>query len=150
MVTLNYLFSLYLGWLISYDTRWCLSFPSLLKVKDEIFLCDSASSAREDLLPLARFARGTETQREQTFFWSTERINIFLCDSDEWIDIYNNDGMPTPPATAGKKYSGKFHLRIGSELHQALAIRAMQKGNSLNNFCVQLLKKSISQPDQLP
>ena len=45
---------------------------------------------------------------------------------DEWIDIYNNDGMPTPPATAGKKYSGKFHLRIDSELHQALAIRAMQ------------------------
>ena len=80
-----------------------------------------------------------------------ERVYRKLCQIvDEWIDIYNNDGMPMPPATAGKKYSGKFHLRIGSELHQALAIRAMQKGNSLNNFCVQILKKSISQPDHLP
>jgi predicted HicB family RNase H-like nuclease len=45
--------------------------------------------------------------------------------------------------TAGKKYSGKFQLRLGSELHQALAIRAMQTGDSLNNFCVKSLKKSL-------
>ncbi len=61
-----------------------------------------------------------------------------------WPDL-----MPLP-STAGKKYSGKFHLRLGSELHQALAIRALQTGNSLNNYCVKLLKKSVAKTDSLP
>ena len=64
---------------------------------------------------------------------------------DEWIEIYAQDGRPLPPATAGKKYSGKFQVRLGSELHQALAIRAMQTGDSLNSFCIKLLKKSLLQ-----
>ena len=73
-----------------------------------------------------------------------ERVYRELCQIvDEWIEIYKKEGMPAFPATAGKQYSGKFHLRIGRELHQALAIRAMQTGNSLNNLCVKLLKKSL-------
>lgn len=63
---------------------------------------------------------------------------------DEWIETYENEGIPVPPATTGKKYSGKFHLRLGSELHQALAIRALQTGTSLNSYCVQLLKLDIT------
>ena len=64
---------------------------------------------------------------------SEEKVFQELCRIvDEWIDIYAEDGRPLPPPTAGKKYSGKFQLRLGSELHQALSIRAMQKGISFN------------------
>ncbi len=73
-----------------------------------------------------------------------ERVYRDLCKIvDEWIEIYKKEGMPPPAATAGKKYSGKFHLRIGCELHQALAIRAMQTGNSLNNLCIKLIKNCL-------
>ena len=60
---------------------------------------------------------------------------------DEWIDIYRKDGLALPPASAGKKYSGKFVLRTGEELHQALTIRALDEGESLNSYCVKVLKK---------
>lgn len=67
-----------------------------------------------------------------------------LCDIvDEWIKIYKKDGKPLPTAT-NKKYSGKFVLRAGSELHQALAIKAMLNDDSLNNYVVKKLKKAVS------
>jgi predicted HicB family RNase H-like nuclease len=47
------------------------------------------------------------------------------------------------PAPTNKKYSGKFVLRTGSELHQALAIRALDEGDSLNNYLVKKLKHVI-------
>jgi predicted HicB family RNase H-like nuclease len=75
-----------------------------------------------------------------------EKVYRELCQIvDEWIEIYAREGRVLPPASAGKKYSGKFQLRLGSELHRALAIRALQTGESLNNFCVKSLKKVISQ-----
>ena len=61
---------------------------------------------------------------------------------DEWIEIYKKDGRPLPPPT-NKKYSGKFVLRAGSELHQALAIRALNQGESLNSYVVKALKKTV-------
>lgn len=61
---------------------------------------------------------------------------------DEWIKIYKKDGRPLPPPT-NKKYSGKFVLRAGSDLHQALFIRALNEGESLNNFVVKTLKKAV-------
>jgi predicted HicB family RNase H-like nuclease len=74
-----------------------------------------------------------------------EKVYRKLCQIvDEWIEIYAQDGRPLPPPTTGKKYSGKFQLRLSSDLHQALAIRAMQTGDSLNNFCVKSLKQSLS------
>ncbi len=37
-----------------------------------------------------------------------------LCDLvDEWVEIYGEENSPLPPATAGKRYSGKFNLRVG-------------------------------------
>ena len=39
--------------------------------------------------------------------------------------------------------------QIVSELHQALATRAMQTGDSLNNFCIKSLKKSLSKSDNV-
>lgn len=62
---------------------------------------------------------------------------------NEWIEIYKEDGRPLPTAT-NKKYSGKFVLRTGSELHQALAIKAMVNDDSLNNYVVKELKKAVS------
>jgi predicted HicB family RNase H-like nuclease len=60
----------------------------------------------------------------------------------EWVELYNKEGKALPEPSAGKEYSGKFILRIGSELHRLLAVRAMQEGDSLNNYCAKLLKSS--------
>lgn len=62
---------------------------------------------------------------------------------DEWIEIYKKDRRPLPPATT-KKYSGKFILRTGPELHQALAIQALKEGESLNKYVIRTLKKGVS------
>ena len=62
---------------------------------------------------------------------------------DEWIEIYKKDGRPLPQSTS-KKYSGKFVLRTGAELHQALAIKALNNGESLNKFVIKKLKKVVS------
>jgi predicted HicB family RNase H-like nuclease len=57
--------------------------------------------------------------------------------------IVNCQNLHTDPngTSAGKEYSGKFVLRVGSGLHQLLAVRALQKGDSLNTYCAKLLKK---------
>ena len=60
---------------------------------------------------------------------------------EEWIAIHREDGDPLPAATAGKEYSGKFVVRVGRELHKALAIEALREGQSLNAYCVHLLKE---------
>ena len=62
---------------------------------------------------------------------------------EEWIEIYENDGDPLPAATAKKEYSGKFNLRVGKELHEQIAINALKRGESLNKFCVETIKKEI-------
>ncbi len=62
----------------------------------------------------------------------------------ENIALYKADGKPLPPETTGKDYSGKFLLRTGKELHKSLTIRALQAGESLNNFCIRVLKKAIT------
>ncbi|VEN73527.1 Toxin-antitoxin system HicB family antitoxin [Candidatus Desulfarcum epimagneticum] len=63
---------------------------------------------------------------------------------EEWIEIYEEDGIPLPPGMGSKKYSGKFQLRMDSDLHKALAIRAMQENESLNHFCGKILKKTVA------
>ncbi|MCK4787848.1 MAG: toxin-antitoxin system HicB family antitoxin [Desulfobacteraceae bacterium] len=35
-------------------------------------------------------------------------------------------------------------MRAGSELHQALAIRALNQGESLNSYVVKAFKKTVS------
>ena len=62
---------------------------------------------------------------------------------DEWINIYKQDALALPAATAGKSYSGKFVLRLDSELHKALAIKAMGANESLNVYCQKILKQSV-------
>ena len=62
---------------------------------------------------------------------------------EEWIQIYEEDNIPIPSSIAAKKFSGKFQLRIDSDLHKALTIRAIQANESLNNFCGKILKKTV-------
>ena len=77
-----------------------------------------------------------------------EEVYHQLCQIlEEWIEIYEEDKIPLPPSITAKKYSGKFQLRIDSDLHKALAIRSMQANESLNNFCGKILKKTILQSD---
>jgi len=65
-----------------------------------------------------------------------------LCQTvEEWIEIYQKDGEPLPAATAGKEYSGKFVVRVGKDLHKALAVEALRRGESLNSYCVRLLRE---------
>jgi len=61
---------------------------------------------------------------------------------DEWIELYKKEGRSLPPPS-NKKYSGKFVLRTGSDLHQALAVRAMNEGESLNKFVVKVLRQVV-------
>ncbi|MDP6490559.1 MAG: toxin-antitoxin system HicB family antitoxin [Kiritimatiellia bacterium] len=69
-----------------------------------------------------------------------------LCQTvEEWIDIYQEDGEPLPAATAGQEYSGKFVVRVGKELHKALAVDALRYGESLNSFCVHVLREERAQ-----
>ena len=77
-----------------------------------------------------------------------EKVYHQLCRIvDEWIELYNKDEKILPPSITDKKYSGKFQLRTGDELHKALAIRALQNGESLNNYCINVLRKSVTTSD---
>ncbi len=72
-----------------------------------------------------------------------EKVYKKLCKIvDEWIDIYKDDEQKLPPPT-NKKYSGKFILRTGEELHKALAVRAVSEGDSLNKYVVKKLKSIL-------
>ena len=64
---------------------------------------------------------------------------------DEWVEIYESGNIPLPESISGKKYSGKFQLRVDSDLHKTLAIRAMQSNESLNSFCAKILRNTMLQ-----
>jgi predicted HicB family RNase H-like nuclease len=65
-----------------------------------------------------------------------------LCEvAEEWIGILEEDGTPLPPPTAGRKYSGKFNLRVGEELHERLALE--RSNESLNSYCVRVLREGV-------
>ena len=61
----------------------------------------------------------------------------------EWVEIHQKDELPLPDSFAKKSFSGKFVLRVGKELHKALAIKAIKSGESLNHLCTDFLKTSI-------
>ncbi len=72
-----------------------------------------------------------------------EKVYKELCQIlDEWIGIYQQDNRQLPKPT-NKNYSGKFVLRTGSDLHKALAVRAISEGDSLNKYVVKKLKNII-------
>ena len=73
-----------------------------------------------------------------------------LCQAvEEWIDVHHEDEEPFPEATAGKEYSGKFVVRVGRDLHKALAIEALRQGESLNAYCVNKLRKAKPESERV-
>lgn len=58
----------------------------------------------------------------------------------EVLDTKKKHGDPLPEPLADRKFSGKFILRTSPDLHRALAIRALQSGDSLNNYVVKKLQ----------
>lgn len=74
-----------------------------------------------------------------------------LCQTvDEWIKIHEEDGDPLPPASAGRDYSGEFVLKVGKELHERLSAQAMYEGQSLNAYCVKMLRESMETYGESP
>jgi predicted HicB family RNase H-like nuclease len=53
---------------------------------------------------------------------------------EEWVEVMLSDGHPLPKGTAGKKYSGQFVVRIEPALHKKASLKALARGESLNQF----------------
>ena len=58
---------------------------------------------------------------------------------EEWVEIMLGDGHPLPAGTAGKKYSGQFVVRVAPELHKKASLKALARGESLNQFVASAL-----------
>ena len=59
------------------------------------------------------------------------------------ISLMQKEGMPLPPSTANRNYSGKIALRISCDLHKRLSLKATQLGESLNKFIQQNLETVV-------
>ena len=77
------------------------------------------------------------------------RVYKQLCQIiEEWIQIHQREGRALPESFADKAFSGKFVLRVGEDLHKALAIQAIKSGESLNSYCANRLRDALSQGKQ--
>jgi len=71
------------------------------------------------------------------------RVYKELCETvEEWIELLHKDGARLPEPLAGKKFSGKFVLRVEPALHRRIAAKALAAGESLNSYCVKTLAKA--------
>ena len=61
---------------------------------------------------------------------------------EEWVEILLTDGKPLPASTANKEFSGKFVVRIPKDLHKKAALKAMARGESLNQFVTDALAQT--------
>jgi predicted HicB family RNase H-like nuclease len=59
---------------------------------------------------------------------------------DDYLEMCENTG--TAPE---KPFKGSFNVRIGPELHRKAALKALQKGVSLNNLVTEALKVAITE-----
>jgi predicted HicB family RNase H-like nuclease len=72
-----------------------------------------------------------------------------LCNTvEENIALYRADNRPLPKATRKREYSGKFLLRAGKEFHKVLSIKALQSNESLNSYCIKVLKNAVTHLNQ--
>jgi predicted HicB family RNase H-like nuclease len=62
---------------------------------------------------------------------------------EEAIEDRLKEGRKLPAPVMPQKYSGKFLLRLGSELHKALSVRAFREGKSINQVCVEALSTRV-------
>ena len=63
---------------------------------------------------------------------------------DEWVVEAEKEGKELPRGMSGRRYSGKFNLRLNKNLHERLAIEAIKSGKSLNAYCAEALENEIS------
>ncbi len=61
---------------------------------------------------------------------------------EEMIELIHTDGGQPPEPLAGKKFSGKFIVRVEPALHRRLVAKALAAGESLNNFCAKKLAQA--------
>jgi predicted HicB family RNase H-like nuclease len=61
---------------------------------------------------------------------------------EEWVELLLVDGKPLPEGTADRRFSGKFVVRLSPEIHRKAALKAMARGESLNEFVSETLARS--------
>ena len=58
---------------------------------------------------------------------------------EEWVTELLAHGKTLPAATANRSYSGKFVVRVTPEVHKKVALKALARGASLNQFVADAL-----------
>ncbi len=61
---------------------------------------------------------------------------------EEWVEILLTDGKPLPKALSEKEFSGKFVVRLTPDEHKRVALKAMARGESLNQYVIEALSRS--------
>lgn len=61
---------------------------------------------------------------------------------EEWVKVLLTDGKPLPAAIKDRSFSGKFVVRLTREEHKRVALKAMARGESLNQFVMESLARS--------
>jgi predicted HicB family RNase H-like nuclease len=61
---------------------------------------------------------------------------------EEWVEMLIADGKPLPEGTVNRQYSGKFVVRLSPEVHRKAALKAMARGESLNEYVSETLAQS--------
>ena len=62
---------------------------------------------------------------------------------DDWVKIHEGENIALPAKTSGKKYSGRFNIRVGETLHERLTVESLKVCESLNTYCVKVLKNKV-------
>lgn len=61
---------------------------------------------------------------------------------EEWVETLIKEGKPLPASTANRKFSGKFVVRLSPEIHRKVALKAMARGDSLNQYVAETLAEA--------
>jgi predicted HicB family RNase H-like nuclease len=56
---------------------------------------------------------------------------------EEWVEILLTDGKPLPKAISDREFSGKFVVRLTPDEHKRVALKAMARGENLNQFAAE-------------
>lgn len=59
---------------------------------------------------------------------------------EEAVEDRLQEKRTLPEPVGSQHYSGKFLLRVGPNLHKALAIRAFREGRSINQICIDAIQ----------
>ena len=65
-----------------------------------------------------------------------KQLNVIV---EEWVTTLLTDGKPLPAASVGKRYSGKFLVRVPPDIHKKAVLKAQARGESLNQFVAEAL-----------